>query len=1012
MATGRPTGERTFLAMLLCVFFISASAAAAAPADTLLERIGVQRGICVVLGDESEKVALDLARQSKLLIYVQLSDPERTAKLLDAAEAARLDATRFHVEQGDPRQLHLASNLADAVVVTQSTPLTDQAELMRVLRPRGKALIGDQTVIKPVPKGTDDWTHPYHSPNNNPFSSDTRIAAPYMTQFLADPRYGPAPQVAVAAGGRVFKVFGNVAWHEREEPYLNSVVAYDGYNGTILWKYKLPEGMMVHRNVFVATPETLFLGDDKSCKLIDTATGKVRDEIRPPETVAGGTFWKWMALQGDTLYAVVGEQEMPDEVERWKRDQHGWPWNAISRGYNVKKQPWGYGRNILAIDIRTKTVLWDYHEQEPIDTRAVCMSDGRIYAYRYGAFLTCLDTATGDVLWRKSKENDPQLFETMGGYLPRQGWQTNWRTAAYLKCSRQALYFAGPQMDKLLVLSTQDGSVLWQHPYDNFQLILRPEAAYAISGPWGNNISKKFDPLTGEVLAELPTGRRACTRPTSTSDSIIYRAMGGTVRFDVADAQPRWLSPMRPACHDGVTIANGLLYWWPYVCDCQLNLYGVTCLGSAGDFDFTPNWRDSKRLQKFSQADTVAPLAQTPADWPTFRANSQGTATTQATIPTTTRVRWNVQPADLASVRPTPPVAVGDLVFLGGSDGVVRALDSRDGRERWTARTASELRLPPTLWQGRAIVGSSDGWVYSYEATTGRPLWRFRGAPDERLIPVYGKLISTWPVASGVLIEEDTAYFAAGIVNYDGTYVYAIDPATGYVRWCNDTSGHLAPETQVGVSAQGHLLANAGRLYLAGGNAVSPAIYDQRDGKCLNDPAELARCESTSPRGWELSLVGDRVIACGRPYYARPDLDVYDDTVTKKILHTHAGDRDIVWLDNQTLMCFDPIDQAALNQCVSDEKIPRHITQTWGEFKVEQEPHWGFKTPKAAAIGIANNAVVLGTDDGVIAVDIQTGKPIWSHKLPAPVVPWGLAITRDGSVIVTLTDGHVVCVGK
>ncbi len=79
---------------------------------------------------------------------------------------------------------------------------------------------------------------------------------------------------------------------------------------------------------------------------------------------------------------------------------------------------------------------------------------------------------------------------------------------------------------------------------------------------------------------------------------------------------------------------------------------------------------------------------------------------------------------------------------------------------------------------------------------------------------------------------------------------------------------------------------------------------------------------------------------------------------------------------------------------------------------VEQEPHWGFKTPSATAIGIASNAVVLGNNEGVIAVDIQSGKPIWSHKLPAPVVPWGLAIANDGSVIVTLTDGQVVCIGK
>jgi hypothetical protein len=52
---------------------------------------------------------------------------------------------------------------------------------------------------------------------------------------------------------------------------------------------------------------------------------------------------------------------------------------------------------------------------------------------------------------------------------------------------------------------------------------------------------------------------------------------------------PAGVSPMRPPCHDGVAIASGLLYWWPFTCDCQLSLNGVTCLGPAGDFDFTPD---------------------------------------------------------------------------------------------------------------------------------------------------------------------------------------------------------------------------------------------------------------------------------------------------------------------------------------------------------------------------------------------------------------------------------------
>ncbi|UCF15861.1 MAG: PQQ-binding-like beta-propeller repeat protein [Phycisphaerales bacterium] len=981
-------------------------------AESILEKIGVTRGICMLIGDTNCELAVALAGRSELILYVQLARGQDVRDACRAADEANLFGTRIFLGKGSPTKLHMADDIADALVVANEKARVSRQEVLRVLRPGGKALRGDKVLTKPFPKGMDDWSHPYHGPDNNPLSADRLIRAPYMTQFLADPRYGPAPQLAVASAGRVFKAFGHVAWHEREEPFLNTLAAFNGFNGTMLWKRPLPEGLMVHRNTMIATPQTLYLGDHKSCKLIDTATGQTKGQIIPPVDVAGGTFWKWMALEGGTLYAVLGEAEQIDETMRWKRQAHGWPWTGISKGYNQPEQPWGFGRNLLAIDPKNKEVLWNHHEDEPMDGRAVCMKNGRIFIFRFGAYLSCLDAKTGEVLWRKAKDNSPELFETLGEYLPRQSWQTNWRTTAYLKCSDKALYFAGPQIGRLLAVSAENGDILWQHPYDNFQLVLHADGLYAISGPWANNLSKKFDPLTGEILAEFATtGRRACTRPTSTSDSILFRAMGGSVRFDLASSSPRWISPMRPPCHDGVTVANGLLYWWPFACDCQLTLNGFTCVGPAGDFDFTPEITPDRLEKRRGRIEPTEMFAITVADWPTFRANNQRTTATAAVVPATSSVLWRAESPAVA-VRPTAPVAVGSLVLLAGSDGVVRALDGDSGRERWKAYTGGEIRIPPTIWKGRALVGSADGWVYTFEVATGRLLWRFRAAPAERKIPVYGKLLSTWPAASGVLVEDDTAYVAAGLVNYDGTYVYALDPATGEVKWCNDTSGHLDPQANTGVSAQGHLLFHDSKLYLAGGNAVSPGVYDVRDGRCLNDPAPLARNESTSPRGWELFLVGDRVIACGSPFYTHPDIPVYDHTVTKKLLYASAGQHDIVWVDNNRLACYEPLDRGVLSRCVTDEKIPRHITQGWGEFKVSEKPLWQHSCEGSLALAVAKNAVVIADSTRVAAVELQTGRRLWSQKLPSAPVPWGIAVDRAGRVILTLVDGQVVAVGQ
>jgi len=342
-----------------------------------------------------------------------------------------------------------------------------------------------------------------------------------------------------------------------------------------------------------------------------------------------------------------------------------------------------------------------------------------------------------------------------------------------------------------------------------------------------------------------------------------------------------------------VTIANGLLYWWPYVCDCQLTLYGVTCLAPAGDFNFQPELGGVKRLERRERkSEDVAALPESPADWPTFRADNRCSSTTTAAVPQSVSLLWRFDPktkAPYPTPRATAPVAAGGLVFAGGPDGIVRALDATSGKLRWKAYTGGAIRISPTIWKGRAFVGSADGWVYAFEATTGRLLWRFRAAPAERKIPVYNAISSTWPASSGVVVEDGVAYVAAGIANYDGTYVYALDAETGKVRWKNDTSGHLNSDAHSGVSLQGHMLLTNGKLYIAGGNAVSPAIYDATSGNCLNDPNLVQRITQNNvlltqaPRGWELSLLGDHVVACGRPFYAHPEYEVYDATVFSRV---------------------------------------------------------------------------------------------------------------------------------
>jgi hypothetical protein len=250
-----------------------------------LDQIGVTRGICVVLGDGACERALNLVRDSELLIYLQLPSAEDVRTACETADKAGLYGNRIFVEKGSLARLHLANNLADALIAAGQAANVSQAEALRVMRPGGKALLGSKVLTKPSQRGVDDWSHPYHGPDNNPQSLDSVIVAPYLTQFMAEPRYAPLPQVTVTSDGRVFKAFGHVAFKEREEPFLNKLVL-QWIQRNDVWRRGPLRGVIIHAIRWLAPA---FISATINHKIIDTVTGELKGKI-PPVDIAGGTF--------------------------------------------------------------------------------------------------------------------------------------------------------------------------------------------------------------------------------------------------------------------------------------------------------------------------------------------------------------------------------------------------------------------------------------------------------------------------------------------------------------------------------------------------------------------------------------------------------------------------------------------------------------------------------------------------------------------------------------------------
>ncbi|MFA7002516.1 MAG: PQQ-binding-like beta-propeller repeat protein, partial [Verrucomicrobiia bacterium] len=147
----------------------------------------------------------------------------------------------------------------------------------------------------------------------------------------------------------------------------------------------------------------------------------------------------------------------------------------------------------------------------------------------------------------------------------------------------------------------------------------------------------------------------------------------------------------------------------------------------------------------------------------------------------------------------------------------------------------------PACWQGKVYFASDDGCLYCVRADDGRLLWKHRGGPSDRKVLGNSRLISAWPARGGPVIRDGVVYFAASIWPFMGTFIHALDAATGQVVWVNDGTGaqfvkqpHNAPAF-AGVAPQGALVATEKLLLVPGGRSI-PAAFDGATGAFLYFP--------------------------------------------------------------------------------------------------------------------------------------------------------------------------------
>ncbi len=272
--------------------------------------------------------------------------------------------------------------------------------------------------------GAGDWSHQYGNAANTSCTEDLRIKDGLGVLWYGDP--GPSAMInrheaagaPLSTNGRMF-IQG-----------VDSLMAYDAYNGTFLWEHKNPgalrTGVFNNREThnLAASDDRLYAAAEDKCTALDAATGKVMAEYTTPPSPDGvPRAWAYLAYDNDQLF---GTSTIREELEAKMR----------RRGLTVTSQT----DALFAVDTKTGQRMWTYRGDNILHT-TIAIGPERVYF---------IDSSI-------SPEERQQLYLKDKGELKQLTGEAALKAEAEMK-----------QMDLRLAvaLDRRTGEKVWEQPVD------------------------------------------------------------------------------------------------------------------------------------------------------------------------------------------------------------------------------------------------------------------------------------------------------------------------------------------------------------------------------------------------------------------------------------------------------------------------------------------------------------------------------------------------------------------
>ena len=363
-----------------------------------------------------------------------------------------------------------------------------------------------------------------------------------------------------------------------------------------------------------------------------------------------------------------------------------------------------------------------------------------------------------------------------------------------------------------------------------------------------------------------------------------------------------------------------------------------------------------------------------------------------------------------------PVIADGLLYYGSSADDKIYCLDAATGEQRWTFFTEGPVRLAPTIAEGRVFVGSDDGHAYCLDAKSGKLIWKTQLGPRDYRIPGNSRIISRWPLRTGIVVIGDLAYCAAGMFPSEGVLITAIEADTGKIKW---------QQKQTDLPAQGYMLASHTRLYVPAGRN-NPVVLNRADGK---------RIRVVSGQGGTYALLtGDNLVfgpgKTGTLGFVESNQS--DQLATFKGNHMIVtplrsflqGDTDLSALDRSRYLDLArkrrPLKsrlgklQDELKKVKAGER-QRQILKEAGKLGKQLDEvqsamqecfAWRVPSSQPLSIVLAGQTLITGGHNEVAAYSAKDGSQLWRARADGEV--FGLAVA-DGRLYTSTSKGVIHC---